>query len=251
MKRTCLFLIGIMLIFGGSAAAQPGTLTIGELIDLPVAHLLPAGDIDLSLRMYPRGGFLTSVMVGLSDRFSLGASYGGENIIGTGKANFNPQPCVHVRYLFFQERSLFPAISIGFDSQGFGGYNGELKRYAVKSRGFYAVVSKNTSFLGGLGMHAGINYSVEDEDGDTDPDLFFGAHKKINEELVILAEYDTAINDNSDNAIGSGKGYLNCALRWSFAQRLFVEFAWKNILENNETIVGSSREIKLIYKSFL
>ncbi|MBN2414406.1 hypothetical protein JXO52_01115 [bacterium] len=251
MKRIGIVLTGIVLLLAGGAAAQPGMLTIGELVDLPVAHPLPAGDIDLSLRMYPRGGLLASVMVGLSDRFSLGASYGGENIIGAGRANFNPQPCVHVRYLFFRERSLFPAISIGFDSQGFGGYIRELKRYAVKSRGFYAVVSKNTSFLGGLGMHAGVSYSVEDEDGDTDPDLFFGAHKHINEELVILAEYDTAINDNSDNAIGSGKGYLNCALRWSFAQRLFVEFAWKNILENNETVVGSSREIKLIYKSFL
>jgi len=251
MKRDWKIIVLITLICSGSLLAQPGALKLGELIDLPNATLLPAGDIDLGLRMYPRGGFLTTIMVGLSDRFSLGASYGGENIIGTGRANFNPQPCVHVRYLMFVEASLFPAICLGFNSQGYGGYSANLKRYSVKSRGFYLVASKNTSFLGGLGIHAGMNYSVENEDGDKDPDIFFGAHKRINDDLVIIAEYDAAINDNSDNALGSGKGYFNCALRWSFAQRLFVEFSWKNILENNPDVVGSSREIKLIYKSVL
>ena len=249
--RKWTLLILIIISLSVSLHAQPGALKLGELIDMPNASLLPAGDIDLTLRMYPRGGFLTQVMVGLSDRFSLGASYGGENIIGTGKANFNPQPSVHVRYLLFNEESLFPAICLGFNSQGFVGYDKTLKRYAIKSRGFYAVASKNTSFLGGIGIHAGISYSVENEDGDDDPDVFFGVHKRINDDLVLIAEYDTAINDNSNNAIGSGKGYFNCAVRWSFAQRLFVEFAWKNILENNPDVVGSSREIKLIYKTLL
>lgn len=245
------WLSGAVFLFSVlSAWAQPGALYLGMLMDVPVAKTLPAGGIETVLRMYPNGGLLTSLMVGIADRFSLGVSYGGENIIGTGKANMNPQPCVHVKYLVMEERFLSPALLIGFNSQGYGAYSKELDRYRMKSRGLYAVVSKNTSFLGGLGIHAGINYSLETKDGDSDPNLFAGCHKFINSDLVILCEYDTAINDNSDNAIGSGKGYLNAGVRWSFEQRLFLEFAWKNILENGDKIPGSSREVKLVYMTY-
>jgi hypothetical protein len=217
------------------------------LMDVPIAKTSMMGSVETGLRMYTGGGMIASLSVGLTERFTLGVSYGGENIIGTGPVNMNPQPCVQVKYLLFQEQNLSPALAIGFDSQGYGGYDKGLKRYAYKSKGFYTVLSKNTSFLGGLGLHIGANLSLENEDGDKDPNFFMGCHKWLNPELVLLGEYDTAINDNNDNAIGSGKGYLNAGVRWSFAQRFFIEFSWKNILENRENISGSSREIRLIY----
>lgn len=237
----------LSLLFCRLVSAQPGALNLGELSDVPVARTLHQGEVAADLRMYPGGGLLSSVLVGLTDFIGMGVSYGGTNIIGTGKPEMNPLPCVHVQYLLFVERMLAPAVMIGFQSQGYGGYDKSLKRYAIKSRGFYAVASKNTSFLGGIGMHLGLNYSLENDDGDKDLNFFAGFHKWINPDLVILGEYDAAVNDNSDNSIGAGKGYLNAAIRWSVAQRFFVEFAWKNILENRENVPGSSREIKLIY----
>ena len=244
MKKALCFLI---LIPAGFVAAQPGSLHLDMLVDLPTAKTLEGGSIEAELRMYPQGGLLASLLVAVSERFSIGAGFGGENIIGTGETNMNSQPSVHVRYLLFKERNLFPGILIGFHSQGYGAYDRDLKRYAVKSRGFYAVVSKNTSFLGGLGLHGGVNYSLETEDGDSDPNFFVGCHKRINQDLTVIGEYDAAINDNDDNALGSGKGYLNLGVRWSFAQRLFVEFDWKNVLENGDNVPGSSREVKLVY----
>ena len=208
---------------------------------------LAPGSITTDLRLYPEGGMLVGLTVGLTERFSLGVSYGGVNIIGAGSVEMNPQPAVGVTYLILEERYLSPALMIGFNSQGYGRFIKDLNRYAIKSWGFYAVVSKNTSFLGGMGIHAGANWSLENEDGDNSPNFFVGCHKRINPELVILGEYDTALNDNNDDAIGSGLGYLNLGIRWSFAQRLFVEFSWKNILENGEEIVASGREVKLVY----
>lgn len=248
--KNCLRCLTI-LITAVSAAAQPGSLRIGQLVDVPVAKTLFQGEMTAELRMYPNGGLLTSVLVGLTDRIGMGISYGGENIIGMGEVNMNPQPAVHLQYMLISEQNLSPAIMVGFNSQGQGAYNQSLKRYAVKSRGIYAVVSKNTSFLGGLGMHGGVNWSLENEDKDSDPNLFAGLHKWINSELAVLCEYDTAINDNQDQALGSGKGYFNAALQWSFNQTLFVEFDWKNIFENGEHVPGSSREIKLIYITHL
>jgi hypothetical protein len=246
MKRIFWFFF-LFPLFISSVVAQPGALLLGMLMDVPVAKTSTVGSVETKLRMYSEGGMIASISVGLTHRFTLGASYGGENIIGTGKIEMAPQPCVHVKYLLFEEQYLSPALVIGFDSQGYGGYDENLERYVIKSKGFYTVLSKNTSFLGGLGLHAGINFSLETKDGDKDPNIFIGCHKWLNPELVILSEYDTAINDNSDNAIGSGKGYWNAGVRWSFAQRFFVEFNWKNILENRNNMPGSSREIRMIY----
>ena len=231
--------------------AQPGALDLGQLMDTPVARTLSQGEFAAGLRIYPDGGLLSSVLIGLTDRFGLGVSYGGENIIGIGKPNMDPRACVHVQYLIFNEQFLSPAVIIGYQSQGYGGYNRDFERFTVKSKGFYAVASKNTAFLGGLGLHLGMNYSLEHKDGDKDINVFTGVHKWINPELVLLCEYDAAINDNSDNAIGSGKGYLNAGVRWSFVQRFFIEFSWKNILENRDNVPGSSREVKLVYLAHL
>jgi hypothetical protein len=244
LQLNLLFFFAVSLV-----EAQPGSLHLDMLLDMPSARVLSAGGIDTELRMYHNGGMLVTISVGISDRFSLGVAYGGENIIGTGKANLNPQPCVHAKYVLFEERFLTPALVLGFSSQGYGRYISDWNRYAIKSRGLYAAVSKNTSFLGGLGIHVGVNWSLENEDGDSDPNLFAGFHKRINTELVVLGEYDTAINDNNDNAIGAGKGYLNLGVRWSFAERFFVELAWKNVLENEKPVPGSSREVKLVYRT--
>lgn len=237
-----------VLLFSASLLhAQPGALHLDMLIDVPTAKNLASGEILSELRMYTRGGLLATLTIGLTDRFFIGVSYGGENIIGTGNANMNPLPCVRAGYLIMAEQNLTPAILIGFNSQGYGGYDKGLERYAIKSKGVYGVLSKNTSFLGGLGVHIGINWSLETGDGDTSPNVFAGFHKWINSELAILADYDIAVNDNSKLALGSGKGYLNAGIRWTFAERVFVEFAWKNIFENSDYSAGSGREVKLYY----
>ncbi|HDQ44755.1 MAG TPA: hypothetical protein ENN17_04535 [bacterium] len=246
IRGLIVFFLFVPIIF-----SQPGALGLGQLIDVPIARALHQGVVSAELRIYPGGGLLSSVLVCLTDHLGMGVSYGGTNIIGTGKPEMNPLPCVHLQYLLFEEQMLSPAVMIGFNSQGYGGYHKSMKRYAIKSRGFYAVAGKNTSFLGGLGMHAGLNYSLENEDGDRDLNVFAGFHKWINPDLVVLGEYDAAINDNSDNTLGAGKGYLNAGVRWSVAQRFYVEFCWKNILENRENVPGSSREIKLIYLAHL
>lgn len=247
MKRNVYIIFTYFFAYCMSLWGQPGSIQSNMLWDTPVANKMYPADLETEFRMYPNGGLLLSMLVGITDHFSLGVSYGGEEIIGTGKANMNPIPCVHVRFLLLEELFLSPALLIGFNSQGYGGYIKDLKRYAVKSHGVYAVVSKNTSFLGGIGLHGGINWSLENQDGDSDPNFFAGCHKHFGSELTIIGEYDTAINDNSDDAVGSGKGYLNCGIRWYLSSYFSLEFAWKNVLENGKNVAGSSREAKLVF----
>jgi hypothetical protein len=250
MKKLHFFVISILLPLSLIAQQQP--LPPYELIDLPTAGTLPRGSYVSSLRLYPSGGVLGGVQVGLSDRLSFGVSFGGENIIGEGKINWNPEPGLQFVYRLIDENIVLPAITLGYNSQGYGAYlkNNEqytIKRYTIKSRGIYGVASKNYAFLGDLSFHGGINYSFEREDGDKDLNLFAGIIKSLNRDLSLLAEYDVAVNDNNFRSIGSGKGYLNAGVRWLFANRLLLQFQFKNILENKERVPYSNREIKIAY----
>ena len=220
------------------------------LINRPTAGSLERGSYDIELRLYSEGGLLGGVAVGLTDRITFGATYGGLKIIGEGKVEWNPQPEVNIKYRLFEESYSGPAVSIGYSSQGFGAWDDTKKRYQIKSPGMYVALSKNYSMLGNLGFHGGGNLSFESKDDDEDVDMWIGFDKSINEEISILGEYDFALNDNGDNAFGDGKGYLNAALRWSFVDELIIEFDVNNILGNRKGSATASREIKIIYLEF-
>ena len=172
--------------------------------------------------------------------------------IGEGKVNWNPRAEVHARYRLYEESYSLPAISIGFNSQGYGAYleADSIKRYTIKSKGFYVVGSKNYSFLGVLGFHGGINLSLEDSDGDNDPNFFVGFDKSISSEISFVGEYDFAINDNEDNSLVAKKGYLNSGLKWNIGSNLNLEINIKNLLNNRKNVPDSNREIKIIYREF-
>ena len=251
MKKLVLVLF---LLFGfyTSSFSQLKKLPPLMLIDLPTAGTLQKGSYVSYLRLYPNGGLLASLSIGLSNHVYLGLAFGGENIIGEGKVNWNPEPGIHFVYRIIDENIALPAVTIGYQSQGYGPYLevGDIKRYSVKSRGFYAVGSKNYAFLGDLSFHGGINYSLESGDVDEDLNFFIGVSKSLNPELTLLSEYDLATNDNGSKSIGDGKGYLNIGIRWLFAKRLAIQFQMKNILENKENVPYSNREIRISYLEF-
>jgi len=223
-----------------------------NLIDIPTANFLSRKYFQLKLRVFHLGGMLGALQVGLTNRLMFGVSYGGQNIIGQGKVSWNDAPGVQLRYRLRFEDYRFPAVSLGFDSQGYGTYYSELKRYQIKSKGFYIVFSKNYFVLKDFGVHAGVNYSDENRGDEKDLNFFCGAHLMLDPELSLVWEYDFAINDNDDKSLGSGKGYMNAAVRWYFSSQLLFEFSVKNLLKNNRAIDGdpvpnANRELKIIY----
>jgi len=225
------------------------------LVNIPTAGSLERGSYGVELRMMPDGGVLTGVDIGLTRQFMLGVSYGGTHIIGEDSVRWNPQPGVQVKYRLFDETMKYPAVAIGFNSQGYHGYIKSLDRYELKSSGFYVALSKNYQFLGNLGIHVGMNYSLEDGDGDNDPNLFAGIDKDINREISVMVEYDAALNDNEAGTanieeLSRGRGYLNAALRWTFAEKFHIELDVNNLLKNKQygdDIPLPSRELKIVY----
>jgi hypothetical protein len=220
-----------------------------KLIDVPTAGLLPRGSFDFDIRIYPQGGVIFGIDVGLMKRFMIGMSYGGENIIGDGDPDWNPRIEFAAKFRLINESYVLPALAIGFDSQGIGAYNDSLDRYAYKSKGFYAVMSKNYLLAEvPVGFHVGTNYSLENKDKDKDMPLFFGGDIRLNENLGFVAEYDLGTNDDEDKALyGQGYGFLNTGVQWIFSNRLQLEFIFKNMLLNRKDISSWGREFRITY----
>jgi hypothetical protein len=234
---------------GQSNAGASATIEPIMIIDKPTAGMLHRGGYHVNAEFFEQGGVLFGVSVGLVDRFNFGISYGGTNILGTGKPQMNPYPGVNVKLRVLDETASAPAVAVGFDWQGKGPYIENLKRYTIKSPGFYAVASENFALAGYLSLHGGLNLSTERGDGDKDLNAFLGAEKSIGNDMSLLAEYDFGLNDNSANAIGSGRGrgYLNLGYRWSWGKGLVLGLNIKDILKNQRDITVGNRTIQIEY----
>ena len=235
-----------------------------NLVSIPTAGTLPRGSFTLESLIIKDGGIVPRLSVGFTDNFTFGVSYGLQNLIGDTKPSLNKTtPEVQIKYRVFDESEKMPALVYGLDTQGRGVFHDTdsigsindstitLNRYDQKAWGMYIVFSKNWNFLGNLGMHMGISKSLsENDDGDNDPDVFFGFDKELNRSFSFLVEYDAALNDDdhtlNDITFGKGKGYLNAGVRWAISPNLMLEININDINKNTEAEY-TNREIKIMY----
>ncbi len=219
-----------------------------QLVEAPTAGLLPSRGLGLDLRFYGGDGILGGVSVGLFSRGMVGVSFGGSDILGNEALDLNPRIEFSGRVRVIEEGYTIPALAMGYTSQGYGMFDDELKRYTRKSKGVYVVASKNFKLpLGHTGLHIGANRSFEDGDDDSDFTGYVGVDTGLGKYVVVLAEYDFGLNDNSDNSLGSGKGFLNAGIRWTLSEAFALEFDLKNIFRNGMQNPHPDRELRIAY----
>ena len=240
-----LFCVSLSGLYAQGSAGSGGKIEPRYLIDVPTAGMLERGSFAVDLEFYQQGGVLLGFSVGLLDHLSLGASFGGTNLIGGGTAAFNDAPGVNVKIRVVDEHVIVPALALGFDSQGHDGYIKSLSRYVIKSPGLYAVLSKNYGVLGFLSIHGGANYSLERTDGNKNINLFLGIEKTLGAFVSVVAEYNLGSNDTGTNAIGKGNGYLNAALKWSLGGGLTLAVNLKDLAHNGNEIDFANRTFKI------
>ena len=243
-----------------------------NLVNIPTAGTLPRGSFTLESLIIKNGGIVPRLSIGLTDNFTIGVTYGVQNLIGDTKPSINKTtPEVQIKYRIFDESEKMPALVYGLDTQGRGEFHKQdsilsisgksdstqtLNRYDQKAWGMYIVFSKNWNLMGNLGMHAGISKSLsENDDGDKDLNVFFGFDKELNRSFSLLVEYDAALNDNLTEddydaikkiTFGRGKGYLNAGVRWAISSNLMLEVNFNDINQNTEAEY-TNREIKVMY----
>lgn len=231
----------------GSAGSDAGVES-RYLVDMPTAGILHNGMIGMSVHFYEMSGVLVSLEAGAFNRLTFGLSYGGTNVIGTGAVDWNKLPGVNVRFRLLDETADFPAVTFGYDSQGKDAYVPQYERYTFKSPGFFAAASKYFTMLGYLGIHGGVNYSLENGDGNKNINFYVGADKTIGRDISVVAEYNFGLNDNLADPpmlTRPGHGFLNGAVKWSVGNGFTVEFDYKNILDLKKN--GSLRTIRIEY----
>jgi hypothetical protein len=221
------------------------------IIDTPTAGMLAKGSFDMDFRTFSGGGLQTTLAIGLMDRFSIGLAYGASRALTDSTPDWDPRLEFQLRLRLLEEGEGLPAIAVGYSSQGYGKYDNEKRRFQVKSPGFYLVFSKNFSIYSyPAGFHWGVNYSLENKI-DNDPSGFIGFNTELGNDMLYLAEYDFATNDNKPNGnYGRGRGFLNMGLAWYLTDMLSLELDLKNLLRNRKDASAIDREARLVYVEF-
>ncbi len=263
MKKFGMVLILIALVATGSA------YELRKLVDAPTAGVLQRGEASVFTKIYRENGMLVGAEVGLFPGFMFGVSYGGENVVGSEEPQWHERIEFMAKYRLLDESAKWPALAIGYDSRGHGVYHKYDNRYDIKSKGFYAVVSKNYLLLGNLGFHGGVNYSMENDDGDEDIDFFAGIDKDVTDKITLACEYDVALNDTKGRKLdpededvveerddddsdtprleNHKKGYLNASINIRFTEYLMLRVEGYDILENSKLTNGFDRSVMIIY----
>jgi len=251
MQKLAINIFSLLLltspIYSQGTAGDQAKYEYRYLIDMPTAGILEKGVVGVSTEILPDGVLIAVIEAGVFENVSIGISYGGANLIGSGKVDWYKLPAVNIRARIINETTLIPAIAFGFDSQGKGIYDNTSKRYAIKSPGFFGAVSKNFEFIGYMSLHGTVNYSLEGTDGDNFVNVRAGVEKTLGSSFSLLVEYDFALNDNNSN-FGSGKGYLNAGLRWSPGTGFTLGFDLRDLLSNKtSTKNAADRSLKIEY----
>ncbi len=227
---------------GSDASVEPR-----YIVDMPTAGMLKKSQLAFEAEFFQQGGILFGFSYGLLDRFMLGISYGGCQLIGSEPVHFNPVPGFLIKFRIFEESVTFPALVLGFDNQGREPYIDSTSRYTIKSPGAYAALSKNYSLLGTLSFHGGVNYSLERADGDKDFNAYVGVEKSIGPTLSLIMEYNIALNDNTIRSLGRGKGYFNSYISWSMGSGFTLGVGLKNLTKNQDNVQIGNRILRIEY----
>lgn len=244
--------IQTVLVCCGLLCLLPAALAAGlpvpvYNVDHPTAGLLEHGEYLFTGRVGPESSILVGVRIGFKSVVQIGTSFGVQKVFDRGDVDVNDKIGFQLRLRLIEE-SLAPALAVGFDSQGRGFYREDEKRYDRKSPGFYLVLSKNyISPVGEFSLHGGMNYSTEDRD-DNDPNLFACGDWRLIEQLSLLLDVDTALNDNVDGGnFGKGGIYMDGAIRLDYGESLTFMLIFRDLTGNFGLTSGVGRELEISY----
>jgi len=226
-----------------------------DLIDIPTARVLEKYQIQTTFRFYRQEGLLLKAKVGLTDRFTIGASYGGIGVVGDGEISWNPRPGLSLRYRISQESENLPfSLTLGYEAQGYGLYyqkgdevqvNSDLylvrdkyEFYRTNSKGFFLVMGKEIPR--GIYVLGGINHSLDAAPLKKPLSFFLGVEEQFTTRLVGKLEYNNIFHEEiqyqdflegceEDKVFRKGGGELNLGISWYLSPSVSLEFAIRDV----------------------
>jgi hypothetical protein len=250
-KKEIIFLAFIIVVIPVTECGAQG-MEEYYLSDSPTAGILSHGGYMFRGSMGASSSLLFGVSVGFHDRMMVGVTYGIQKFIGRGDMEANDTPGFEVRIRVIEEKFIGPAMAVGLTTQGRGEYIEEEDRYTIKSRGIYAVFSKNYRWIREFSLHGGLNYSLEnrDEDGLS---LFGGLSLNTIPGLSLVVDYNAALDDNNSDVSTvktRGRGYLDCGICFDSAETLRIRVLFKDLLGNYKPEKGVERTVEIYYVNY-
>lgn len=242
-----------------------------NLIDTPTSNVLGKGEYYVNFCFYQQGGLLIKSSAGLTEKLTIGASYGGIGVVGTNPIKGNPEPAFSLKYKLGEEGENLPfAISAGYEGQGYGIYYREgetiqwedekvkLTRsfYQINSKGFYVALSKKIE-NSNLTIHGGINHCLENDPGKAGVSLFMGTEFEVTPKFAIKVEYNNGFHDRIKpgdvfqdpppglKPLRKAGGEINLGLKLKYSPQLILEIDFKD-LSGRYTQTGN-RTFQIIY----
>lgn len=192
-------------------------------IDQPVPISLGHAEYYASARLWGSGGVMVRFGIGLFNRLTLGMSYGGDSIFGRATPGLygRHRPDFQARLAILQEEGYVPNLLLGFENQGYDSYLPQPQDvYEVREKGVYLCAGKTVDAIR-THCQLGVSY-WKGLDG------FLALNALLTDQAELIAEYDPAFNDTTDR----NRGYLNFGIGWTFAERIRVVLALRDILGN-------------------
>ena len=242
----------LLLLVGFSSARAQQDI---DLIDTPTARILNKNQYSINFRFFQDGGVLVTGKAGLTENFTIGASYGGKQVIGMGNFEGNPQPTFSLKYKLAEQGEKMPvSLAVGYDGQGYGTYYKEGDKieidggakiikdgvgfYQTSSPGFFLSASEK---IEKFYVHGGINHSLENDPGKSGISFFLGVDVQLTPQIVGKLEYNDLFHGEikysdifkspSDKVYRHSGGELNIGLKWQYTPEFSLEFDFRDITQ--------------------
>jgi hypothetical protein len=254
MKENSVRIAVLIAVFGSLAfvaAAEAGMAEPIYMVDTPTAGLLSHGEYHIQGRIGPESSVLLGFRVGVKNRVFLGVSFGMQNLFSYEQVDLNDRPGLQLRVRLLEEDDRRPGLALGFNSQGTGAWNDEAERYDRKSKGFYAVLSRNWKIpVGHFSLHGGLNYTLENQDQDN-ANVFAAADWEAITGLEFILDFDAAFNDDTDDdRFGGGGVYLDGAIRVTYGENLQLMLVFRDLTKNYTPERRIGRELEIAFVDF-
>ena len=246
MKKIILLIIIILQLTINYASGE-----LIKLVDIPTAKTILRGYYAVDFVAYGRGGIQTKVMIGLTDRLTLGVSEDIGGAIGNNKADWNIPGVVAKLNIIYPDADT-TGVAVGYDALLTGEfgkcYNNRITDDIVY--GLYVSFSKQVHlFAGEQHWHFGIRFPLlpfEARKDGKNISLYTGLNVIVTDDIILFGEAENIyLSGNRGNEI-----LYNTALKYYFNESLSVgvTFQYTHSREINPTD-KASRSLSIEYQN--
>lgn len=224
-----ILLVGLVVTYFSGIYSVLSAGEVVDLIDTPTPQIVEQGGYNVNFRFYNlennggsnNSGLLIGLFFGVLEHMNLGVYLDTENIIGNDNIKLR-RPRLYVKFYLFSGSEYFPAISVGYDDQGYGEYRD--KKYEQREKGFFIVLCKE-NFIPGLEVSTGVNGYDFDRFRVRG---FISLFSKMYENLIPMLEFD--------NLGGGRQNRINIGIRYFITPSLNVEIDGRDIAHGFDRI---------------